>query len=767
MKLPMIIRRKAADLPERSADLPIDKHQCTGCGVCSAVCPEDNIRMEEMEAGFRYPVPDAAGDHAAAFSRCPVLHPVVLPRTEPRCYAVQAKEAVRLASASGGAAAVLTQHILQQGGYVCGAAFKDAVAAEHVILSDPAEASRLAGVKYTQSTISREVYARLQELLTAGKTVLFTGCPCQIAALYAYLGKDYPTLYTLEIVCRGVSSAYLVRQYLAERFPDKEPVSVAFRNKQKYGWSSSMTVQFSDGTQFREKCEPNLFYQLFQSDYAVRPSCTECRFTGIPRQGDLTSGDLWSVRRFHPEWSDGLGTSSLLVNSDKGAALFGQIRPMLALAEEIPLKEAIDGNRVLIERRPQSANTDRFHREVGRVPMQHLLQLCRDDRYDVGIVGLWYGLNYGSVLTYYALYRLLYDMGYEPLLIEKPDFLWTSRYADPATIAGRFIRPRCNVSVPRSNTEDWKLQGEQCDSYVIGSDVVWNYEICGKSSGSFLFLDFVAADKKKLAYAASFGGEYHAPEWLHQQHRYYLRQFDGVSVREDAAVDICRKQFGVHADKVLDPVFLCDMHWFEDAAQASALELPARYLMCYILGASVKKREFIRTAARRLGVEPHIVVNPNEPERCKEILELPVLHDPSVEDWLKLIRDCTLFIGDSFHGLCFSLLFHKRFVIIIRRDMPSRDRFVNLLRICGLEDRLLYMEQPNTDKLHLLEEDIDYEAVEQRLDAYRSPSLEWLRGHMEQRKHVSQITGGLEKRLSAMQYEIHALQRELDALKKK
>lgn len=756
-----------------STELPrlTDHAKCTGCGACMAACAVNAITMQEGKGGFLYPQINEAqctgcGECTA---RCPVNEPRTNNFKRPDCYAAQADEEQREISASGGFAAVLAANYVSSGGYVCGAAFVNALQVQHILIHEPEELVRLAGAKYTQSTITPEVYREIRTLLTRGERVLFIGCPCQVAGMYAFLGESYPNFHTLDIACSGVVSEKILRQYLAESFPDKEVSAIAYRNKKKYGWSSSMNIEFTDGTEFHEKCKGNFFYEMFQSDYSIRPSCGRCQFAKLPRQGDVSCGDLWSISKFHPDWSDKKGTSYVTFNNQKGEQLAGAMRETLALFEPIPFSEAAYGNRVLTERPPRPALAERFLAGVGRVPLRRLLKSCMEKTYDVGIVGLWYGLNYGSVLTYYALYRVLYDMGYEPLLIDKPTFLWSPRYADHGTLAHRFIRKHCNVSRRRVNAEDWRIQGEQCDTFIVGSDVVWNYEICGRSSGNYLFLDFVPDDKRKLAYASSFGGVYNAPEWLARQNRYYLQKFDGVSVREDAAVNLCKTHFDVRADKVLDPVFLCDMHWFHEAADASEMELPERYLASYILGASVKKRDFIQDAAKQLGCEMFNVINPNEPENCRKIMKFPTVSNPTVEDWLHLIRDCTLYIGDSFHGLCFSILFRRRFVCIIRKDMPSRDRFETLLRICGLEDRLLYMEQDNTDRLHLLEEDIDYEAVERRLAPYREESMTWLRTHMEQPVQAlhNDTPEELAERLSRMQYEIFSLQRELEALRPK
>lgn len=125
---------------------------------------------------------------------------------DPECYAAQARYEIREVSSSGGVFTLLAEEILARKGYVCGAAFRDDWTVHHMIVDNKEELAKLRGSKYVQSDIGY-CYRETSKLLKAGKYVLFTGTPCQVAGLYLFLGKkDYETLYTVDIFCHGAPS---------------------------------------------------------------------------------------------------------------------------------------------------------------------------------------------------------------------------------------------------------------------------------------------------------------------------------------------------------------------------------------------------------------------------------------------------------------------------------------------------------------------------------------------------------------------------------
>ena len=108
-------------------------------------------------------------------------------------------------------------------------------------------------------------------------------------------------------------------------------------------------------------------------------------------------------------------------------------------------------------------------------------------KYDVALSTLYFGLNYGSILTAYGLYKTVESYGLRAALLAKPESLWTAHYANPESIANLFIRSRCNViEVDEQNTAQLN---DAADTFLVGSDVIWNYDVVGKDVNYFYFLD--------------------------------------------------------------------------------------------------------------------------------------------------------------------------------------------------------------------------------------------------------------------------------------
>lgn len=122
--------------------------------------------------------------------------------------------------------------------------------------------------------------------------------------------------------------------------------------------------------------------------------------------------------------------------------------------------------------------------------------------YDTAVYSLWFGLNYGSILTACALYKTLEQYGKHPALLQKQPALWGEHYAEKDNIAGCFAYQNCDVLEVFDSEEDARILREDVQNHVVGSDVVWNYNVVGKQSGLYYFLENVPADKRKIAYAS-------------------------------------------------------------------------------------------------------------------------------------------------------------------------------------------------------------------------------------------------------------------------
>ncbi len=352
------------------------------------------------------------------------------------------------------------------------------------------------------------------------------------------------------------------------------------------------------------------------------------------------------------------------------------------------------------------------------------MEIDTGNNYDVGIVGFWYGQNYGSVLTYFALYRCVEQLGLRPLLVNKPLGLWDDGFYDKNTLANRFFNKRCKKSRIRRNYSDWIDLNNFCETFLVGSDIVWKYTL-PKRVGYYFFLDFINADRRKVSYASSFGGEWGANHQVTRNVEFFLKKFDFVSVRENEAAEICKNTFHINATQVMDPVFLLDKEEYVELTKKSERTCDSDYIMSYILGPGESKKNLLLNLQKMVNAQLINVVGAANEQVGTSRLRLETKTNLSIEDWLKYILDCKLYIGDSFHGICFSIIFRKNFILVRNRVSPSRCRFDTLLKICGLESRSIYADEDITLREDLLD-DIDYDEVYKKLAPRIDFSRKWL-----------------------------------------
>lgn len=342
---------------------------------------------------------------------------------------------------------------------------------------------------------------------------------------------------------------------------------------------------------------------------------------------------------------------------------------------------------------------------------------------NIGILTFHGEANYGAFLQTFALSETLKRLGYKVEIIDfrLPEIsqgiikdIFKRFFINKRVFANARAEFLELTTEQYSDSNELRVKPPVIDLYVVGSDQVWNEEITKEVRDTYFF-DFLPDDKKRVAYAASFGTE----EWLYNEQdtaeiKALLHKFHAISVREKSALQYCEEKLGLNALQVLDPTLLLD-----DYSRIAGKNIPEKNdLVCFKF---VKDESFFEFA-RKLGTlsdKKVVFLNNNRP-----VKKVKSIYFPTIKKWLWAIGGASLIVTDSFHGLCFSILYRRQFIVI----PGNKERFVrlhSLLELLGLTSRIFYSYE------EVLEGDrwkdsIDYAEVYDKLEKERLNSIDFL-----------------------------------------
>ena len=349
----------------------IAKADCCGCSSCYNRCPADAVSMKPDAEGFLYPYIDESIciDCGLCLKGCPAHSKPVL-NHEQIAYAAYAKDTKEhKTSSSGGIFAVLARYFLGNNGYICGAAFDDIVHLKHIVSDSESDLMRIKETKYVQSEIGT-VYKTIRELLEQNHSVLFCGTPCQAAGLNAFLGKEYDNLLIIDLICHGVPSPQVFRQYLEEIGNGSTVKRMTFRDKSEGMGHVYLRYYLENGDIVSETYGESKYIKGFLQNLTVRPSCFQCKYKGVDRSSDITIGDFWGLNDYHPEMISEFGTSAVLVHSKKGSKFIDAVKDQLVYKEAKP-EEVAFWNTCLKESVSPCQNRSAFFDEYKSLGVHH------------------------------------------------------------------------------------------------------------------------------------------------------------------------------------------------------------------------------------------------------------------------------------------------------------------------------------------------------------------------------------------------------------
>lgn len=708
---------------------------CYGCGACFNVCPTEAIDMRENEEGFLEPVID--GDKCISCERCkkvcPSLNDQYSNNPEPDIFAFSAEERILYNSSSGGMFTFLAEYILNAGGYVVGAAYDSSFMVNHVIIHSADELDKIRRSKYLQSSTG-DTFRKTKALLEKGEHVLYSGCPCQIAGLLRFLGKDYDTLYTVDLLCHGVPSPRLFQEHLTNSFGGSADVKeVEFRSRE--GWSTLFQVKLKNGEVKTSYNNKSVYMKSFLQDINLRASCFQCQYSKLPRQGDITLGDLWAAGSLNLSFGYRKGVSVVLLNNSKGAVLF---QNALSNSEHKFWMQKISGEDVENPCNINLLNSNIFNPSASNDDIARRRKFfsdCSDKGFESAVyaslhkfdVGLMLNMsnNYGSMATNYALYRAVTDKGKKAAVIDHLVFM--------GDVARNFARKYMKLCSDFMEMGDWQSVNQCFETLVVGSDISWDW-ILNKWARppQYMMLGFADENKRMISYAPSFGskkGEKDIDKDARALYSHYLKRFDAVSVREDYGVEMCRDLFGIHAKQVMDPVFICNREIWNELSAASQIKFDEEYLLAYILNPMPYKRKAILEAAKNLNKKLVVILDLEvNYEGSKKAMAMDEnIVKPGFIDWLAYFQHASYVITDSVHGVWFSIIYRKKFVAIKNR---SRERFDSLERLINYPGLFFEDSMPLIGKTNIFA-DIEYDSIYKRLETKRTESAEWFNSALD------------------------------------
>lgn len=367
---------------------------------------------------------------------------------------------------------------------------------------------------------------------------------------------------------------------------------------------------------------------------------------------------------------------------------------------------------------------------------------------EIGIFTFWSSLdNYGQILQSFALQRYLNEQQgvhaeiiryYEAKIPRRYKFLnWVKKMFLCIPVVNKFLPQKWRIEYERhfssfksmwinysSHVSYGKKElnkfSSKYDILITGSDQVWSM-LLNNANNSVYFLDFGNKYQRRISYAASFGMKDY-PISLKSKLRHCLSKLDAVTVRELDGITIC-KSCGKKADLALDPTFLLDRKVYLTLGKSKQT---VSFAYLYVLNVANKDDIYWDVLLKYIKT-PRIIGTTASGYSTTQLKVDGVEYENStIEQWLYNIANANIVITTSFHGVVFSIIFHKEFIFIPLQGgySQSNNRVFDLLNNLGIENRIV-SDKKSVEKMIL--NHIDYDKVEKKLEPLRKFSKSYLK----------------------------------------
>lgn len=655
------------------------------------------------------------------------------------------KKAICTKSSSGGMFAELAKFVLSQNGVVFGCAMErveEGFDIKHIYIEDEKDLYKLQGSKYVQSRIGNTI-KEAKEFLDKGRFVLYSGTPCQIAGLKAYLKQDYDKLLTVDLSCTGTPSLEMFNsfiKFLEKKFGQKI-IKFEFRNKERMGWScGNALITFENGKQKILYNNTTSYLYLFINKKLQNRSCQECKYTGLERISDVTVADAWGIEKEYPKVKNKFninnGISLVIVNTNKAEKIIKQ------LSENNIIIESVDVNRLRKYNNPLTSSQNNIfddtylaeYKKFGYKGIEDLFKHKLGNKYYYNILKnhtpkfikkiikifyessinstdillmTWYNwANYGSILTAYALYQTIGNLGYSVKQIQ---------FNRPVSYAKPFAKKYFDETPLCINNKQLESLQKIANTYIVGADNQLDYGAIGNVVYRSL-LNFTNENSKKLLIAGSFGSwDWNAEEQSLNIIKTLLERFDFVSVREYHSQKKLKDAFGIDAQWIIDPVFFLEQkEYLKLIHEADDIDY-SNSIMNYILYPNEDATRIIDKLKKEQSLEEHCF-NGNHSATIQKYNS-----KVKVENWLKSILTSKYVVTDSFHCFAFCIIFNRPVICI--KNKCDISRFESIKRKFNIKIPI-YKNFEDFDKNHNFDLKINWDDINKQIAEERKKILQ-------------------------------------------
>lgn len=703
-------------------DFEMDK--CMGCKNCEKFCPNGAIKIQLINGDYVQKIDSEKCINCGICKKCcPFTEHSKIDYCKIYIGRIKNEELINKSS-SGGAFGEIARKALSMGWIVYGAGFDEEFKLSHKRVDNINNLDNILKSKYIQSDVSQS-FSLVKKDLEENKSVIFSGTPCQIAALKKYLKKDYKNLHTIDVICHGTPKNKIWQEYIKEieeKFNSKIK-NVEFRYNNEEEPEKNYMIELLDGQKVNMQLYDSIFGKAFLKNMILHNCCYKCNFNNFNNYSDITLADAHGyVNEKYPR-----KRSLIIIHTEKGNDLFEQIKDNLILFEDYSKETLINSNYPIIHSSIPHYNSDNVKLDNNKSIME-VLDLNLNNKYikmkynekNIGILNFHYeNYNYGANLVAYSLYEIIKRLGYIPYIIDYDPFLPLdplNRFKTKALLDFRI--KYLNMTPNIYDGEELKELNKYFGTFIVGSDQVWR-KVITKDNMFRYFLDFVNLEKKCISYGASFGNNnFEGTEQEKEEVKILLKKFNNISVRELDAIDMIKEEFDNNASIVLDPTLLLTQ---KDYDVFKTKNVKSNYIAYYVL--FDQEEEFINRIHKLFPDKE--LINIKGKEEYIPLLDRKEFKYNTMEEWVSGIRDADFVVTDSYHGMLFSLIFNKEF-ICLGNSSKAKSRFDSICELLGgnIEKRM-FTKLKEIDNIKNLKK-LDYKIINNNITKYQKESIKFL-----------------------------------------